>query len=39
VALIVITCITHPREAGIGLALMATGLPFYLYWTKNTEGV
>jgi basic amino acid/polyamine antiporter, APA family len=39
VALIVITCITHPREAGIGLVLMATGLPFYLYWNKNTEGV
>ena len=35
VALIVITCFTHPREAGIGLALMATGVPFYLYWNKK----
>lgn len=38
-ALIVITCINSPREAGIGLVLMATGVPFYLYWnSKNTEG-
>ena len=36
IALIVITCITHPREASIGLVLMATGLPFYLFWNKNT---
>ncbi len=31
-ALIVITCINHPREAGIGVVLMLTGVPFYLYW-------
>jgi basic amino acid/polyamine antiporter, APA family len=37
VALIVITCITHTREAGIGLALMATGLPFYFYWNKENK--
>jgi basic amino acid/polyamine antiporter, APA family len=36
VSLIVITCFSHPREAGIGLVLMATGLPFYWWWTKNT---
>lgn len=35
VALIVITCFTHPREAGFGLVLMATGVPFYLYWNKK----
>ena len=35
IALIVITCFTHPREAGIGLALMATGVPFYLYWNSR----
>ena len=35
IALIVITCFTHPREAGIGLALMATGVPFYLYWNRQ----
>ena len=34
-ALIVITCINSPREAGIGLVLMATGLPFYFYWNKK----
>jgi APA family basic amino acid/polyamine antiporter len=38
-ALIVITCINSPREAGIGLVLMFSGVPFYLYWnSKNTEG-
>lgn len=35
VALIIITCKTHPREAGIGLVLMATGVPFYFYWNGN----
>ena len=35
VALIVITCFSHPREAGIGLVLMLTGVPFYFYWNKE----
>ncbi|MCU0444509.1 MAG: amino acid permease [Microscillaceae bacterium] len=35
VSLIVITLITHPREAGIGLGLMFTGLPFYAYWNRK----
>jgi APA family basic amino acid/polyamine antiporter len=34
-ALIVITCIEKPREAGIGVVLMLTGVPFYLYWNKK----
>lgn len=34
-ALIVITCITHPREAGLGLVLMLTGVPLYFYWNKK----
>lgn len=33
--LIVITCFTNPREAGIGMVLMLTGVPFYLYWNKS----
>ncbi len=38
VALIVITCFNSPREAGIGLVLMMTGIPFYFYWNnKNTS--
>jgi basic amino acid/polyamine antiporter, APA family len=36
VALIIITCINHPREAGIGVVLMLTGIPFYFYWTKQS---
>jgi basic amino acid/polyamine antiporter, APA family len=35
VALIVITCMERPREAGIGLFLMLSGLPLYWKWTKN----
>jgi basic amino acid/polyamine antiporter, APA family len=35
ITLIVITLITHPREAGIGLVLMFTGVPFYLYWNRK----
>lgn len=35
VALIVITLISKPREALIGLGLMASGLPFYWYWNSK----
>lgn len=35
VALIVITLVTRPREALIGLGLMASGLPFYFYWRNR----
>lgn len=38
-ALIVITCINSPREAGLGVALMLTGVPFYIYWRwKRPDG-
>lgn len=33
--LIVVTCFTHPREAGLGVILMLTGVPFYLYWNRK----
>jgi APA family basic amino acid/polyamine antiporter len=36
-ALIIITTISRPREAGIGLALMLAGVPFYWYWNKNAS--
>ncbi|MES2518152.1 MAG: amino acid permease [Bacteroidota bacterium] len=35
IALIVNTLMEKPQEALIGLGLMATGLPFYFYWTKK----
>jgi basic amino acid/polyamine antiporter, APA family len=35
VALILITCINQPREAGLGTALMLTGVPFYWYWNRR----
>lgn len=35
VALIVITCINHPREAGLGTVLMMTGVPLYFWWNRR----
>lgn len=35
VALIVITCMNHPREAGIGIVLMLSGVPLYFYWNRR----
>lgn len=37
IALIIITIIGKPREAGLGLALMLSGIPFYLYWNRKAE--
>ena len=34
-ALVVITLIGRPREALLGLGLMFTGVPFYLYWKSK----
>jgi len=36
-ALIIVTCITHPREAGLGVVLMLTGVPLYFYWNRKQE--
>ncbi|MFN0175848.1 MAG: APC family permease [Saprospiraceae bacterium] len=35
VTLIIVTCFTHPREAGLGVVLMLTGVPFYFWWNRN----
>jgi len=33
--LIIVTCFTHPREAGLGVVLMLTGVPLYFWWNRN----
>lgn len=33
--LIVVTCFTHPREAGLGVVLMLTGVPLYFWWSRK----
>jgi APA family basic amino acid/polyamine antiporter len=38
IALLGSTLIQSPRESIIGLALMAAGIPFYLYWRKRAAG-
>jgi basic amino acid/polyamine antiporter, APA family len=37
IALIIITLVGKPREALLGLGLMATGVPFYMYWTSQSQ--
>jgi len=34
-ALVMITLSTKPREALLGLGLMATGIPFYFWWSRK----
>ncbi len=36
-ALVVITCFSHPREAGLGIGLMLTGVPLYFRWTRASR--
>jgi hypothetical protein len=35
-ALLINTFVAAPREALRGVALLAAGLPFYWYWSKNS---
>ncbi|MCC6836847.1 MAG: amino acid permease [Cytophagales bacterium] len=35
VALVIVTLISKPREALIGLTLMLSGIPFYFYWSRK----
>lgn len=35
--LVVVTIIQNPRDAGIGLALILIGIPFYLYWNRKIK--
>jgi len=35
ISLIVITCFTNPREAGLGAALVAAGVPLYFLWNRK----
>src|SRR5271154_2256101 len=39
VALLYSTLRTSPRESGIGLGLIAAGLPFYFYWKARNRGL
>ncbi len=34
--LVIVTIIQNPRDAGIGLALVLSGLPFYAVWKKRS---
>jgi len=38
VALLYATLLESPRESGMGLGLIALGLPFYYYWKRRENG-
>jgi len=35
ITLVVVTIIQNPRDAGIGLALVLSGIPFYIFWNRK----
>lgn len=37
IVLVVNTAIDYPRESGIGLVLIAAGVPFYYFWNKRAQ--
>jgi basic amino acid/polyamine antiporter, APA family len=37
ISLVVITCFTNPREAGIGFLLVLSGIPLYYYWNRRND--
>jgi basic amino acid/polyamine antiporter, APA family len=38
VGLVINTIVSHPLDAGIGLGLIALGIPFFLYWNGKNGG-
>ena len=39
ITLVVVTIIQNPRDAGIGLVLVLSGIPFYLFWMRKKSDV
>lgn len=37
IALVLVTIVQNPRDAGIGLALVLIGIPFYLFWNRKVK--
>jgi APA family basic amino acid/polyamine antiporter len=37
IALVLVTIIQNPRDAGIGLALVLIGIPFYIFWNRKKK--
>jgi basic amino acid/polyamine antiporter, APA family len=38
ISLVIITCFTNPREAGIGFLLVLLGIPLYFFWNRRKSG-
>ena len=39
ISLVIITCFTNPREAGIGAILVLAGIPLFIYWNRFKQSV
>ncbi|MBX7042037.1 MAG: amino acid permease [Ignavibacteria bacterium] len=39
ITLVVVTILQNPRDAGIGLVLVLSGIPFYIFWKKKQDRV
>ena len=37
--LVIVTIIQSPRDAGIGLALVLIGIPFYIFWNRKKKNI
>jgi len=37
ITLVVVTILQNPRDAGIGLVLVLSGIPFYVFWNKKNN--
>jgi basic amino acid/polyamine antiporter, APA family len=35
ISLVIVTCFTNPREAGLGLIFVLSGIPLYFYWKRK----